>query len=270
MGTAKAVGKGERVSVNIHPTAIVGKAEIGEGTSIGPYAVIEDGVVIGKNCRIENQAMIRSHSTLGDEVTVHPYAVVGGAPQHLGYKNEPTKTIIGNQTVLREYCTVNRGTVQGHGETIVGPNCFLMAYTHVAHDCKVGRGVIIANSVHLAGHAEIGDFVTLGGQSAVAQFCRVGMYSYIGGGSIIRKDVAPFCLAKGWELSVAGINSVGLQRKGFNEITVARLKRVFKIFFLQKLQVEAALKKIADEIGDGDEVRIFVDFVQSSKLGISR
>lgn len=254
-----------------HPTAIISpKAKIGEGTRVGAYSIIDDDVVIGKNCDIQDHAVIRSFVTLGEAVTVFPFTVIGGAPQHLGYKGEPTTVVIGDRVTLRESVTVHRGTLFGTGTTTIGNDSYIMAYCHVAHDCAVGNGVILANSVQLGGHVVIGDYVTIGGQSGVAQFCRVGMYCYLGGSSVIRKDLAPFLVGKGTDFEVQGINAIGLERRGFNVETVSRLKKLFKIFFLQKLTVEQAVAKIQLELGNSDEVRCFLDFVNGSKLGFVR
>lgn len=259
------------MSVNVHPTAIVGaKAILGEGTKVGAYAVIEDGVTIGANCDIQNHTVIRSHTRIGDDVQVFPFAVLGAIPQHLGFKGEDSTVTIGNRVLIREGVTVHRGTALGRGDTTIGDECYLMAYSHVAHDCKLGRNVILVNSVLLGGHVEIGDFATLGGGSAVGQNCRVGMYAYLGGHSAVRKDVTPFVVGKGGELEIQGINIVGLGRRGFNSETISRLKKIYKIFYLQGLTVAKSVETIVLELGETDEVKVFVDFVKGSKMGFVR
>lgn len=256
---------------HIHPTAIVHPgAVLGEETTVGAFSIIGENVRVGNGCNIQEHVIVRGHTTIGDECKVFPFAVVGGEPQHLKYRGEPTQVEIGNRVVLRESVTVHVGTEFGLKTTKIGDDCFIMAYCHVAHDCIVGKNVIIANSVQLAGHTEVQDFSTLGGLSAVAQHCRVGRYCYIGGGSIIRKDLVPFTVGKGNDFEVQGINVVGLGRQGFSPSTLQRLKSVYKIFFLQNLTVDQAVEKILAEIGETDEVKVFLDFVKQSKVGFIR
>jgi len=257
--------------VEIHPTAIVDKgAVIGEGTQIGAFSMIGPNVQMGKNCRIHEHVVVRGHTTCGEGVEIYPFAVVGEPPQHLKYQGEPTEVVIGNQAILREMVTVHLGTSFGGGKTTIGDGAYLMAYTHVAHDCSVGKGVIIANAVQLGGHVIIEDYANLGGQSAVAQFCRIGRYCYLGGGSIIRKDLPPFLLGKGNDFQIQGINAIGLMRHGFSETTISHLKQVYRIFYLQHLTVARAIEKILQEVGDKEEVHIFLDFVRDSKQGLVR
>jgi UDP-N-acetylglucosamine acyltransferase len=257
--------------VNIHPTAIIDPdAHLGEGTRVGPYSIIEAGVRLGKNCDIQSHVVLRGDTQIGDDVKIFPFAVVGSEPQHLHYKGEPTRVIVGNRVTIRESVTIHRGTKVGTGVTQVGDETLLMAYTHVAHDCSVGANVIIANSVQLAGHVEIGESVVIGGQSEIAQFCRVGKYCYVGGGSTLRKDLPPFLVGKGNEFEVQGINVVGMTRHGFSSDTVHKLKTLYKIFYLQQLTVNQALEKITIEIPDCEEARWFCQFIKSSKAGIIR
>jgi UDP-N-acetylglucosamine acyltransferase len=255
----------------IHSTALVHpRAVIGVGTRVGAFSIIEEEVVIGQNCMIQEHVVIRSHSTLGDEVKVFPFAVIGGEPQHLSYRGERTTAVIGNRVTLRESTTVHRGTEFGGGITRVGDDAFIMAYCHVAHDCLIGKKVIMANTVQLAGHVEVGESTIIGGQSAVAQFCRLGSFCYIGGGSILRKDLPPFLAGKGNDFEVQGINAVGLSRNGFSQASITRLKAIYKIFYLQKLTVSKAIEKITIELGHEGEVESFISFIKSSKLGFIR
>ncbi len=255
----------------IHPTAIVSpEAKLGEGVRIGAYSIVEPGVVLGEGCHIREHVILRSGTSIDSRAVLHPFVVVGEEPQHLQYKGEPTSVRIGKNVTLRECVTVNRGTTFGGHETVIGDNSFIMAYSHVAHDCKVGSGVVIANAVQLAGHVEIGDNVTLGGHSAVAQFLRVGAHCYVGGGSVLRKDLPPYLLGKGTEFEVQGINAIGLTRKGFSDDSVKRLRAAYRIFFLQNLTVARAIEKIAMDVGDMGEVREFLDFIKSSKNGFHR
>jgi UDP-N-acetylglucosamine acyltransferase len=257
--------------MNIHPTAIVhSKAILGEGTRIGPFSTIGENVVLGKNCDIQEHVVVRGLTTFGDNCKIFPGAVVGAEPQHLGYKGEPTTVQIGNNVTLRECVTVHRGTLFGHSTTRIGNNSYIMAYAHIAHDCVIGNHVIVANSVQLAGHCEIHDYVIFGGASAMAQHCRIGRYCYIGGGSIVRKDVPPFVTGKGTDFSVQAINTVGLTRQGFSAEKISQLRKMFKIFFLQNLTSRQAIDKIGVELGMSDEIKVFVDFIQESKLGVER
>lgn len=257
--------------VEVHPTAIVHPdAHIGDGTRIGAFAIVEPKTAIGKNCRIQDHAIIRDYSTLGDEVNVHPFAVIGGEPQHTRYKGEPTTAVIGSRTVLREYVTVNRGTAFGNGTTVVGEDVLLMAYCHVAHDCVVGNKVILANTVQLAGHVTLGKSVVIGGVSAVTQFCSVGDYSFIGGGSLLRKDLPPYLSGKGNDFQVQGVNLVGLERQGFTIETIKTLRKLFRIFYLQNLTVAQAMERAGTEVPAIPEVEAFLAFLRQAKQGIAR
>lgn len=261
----------ESRETEIHPTAIVHpKAELGAGTSVGPFAIVEEGVQTGRHCVIRSHAVVTGRTTLGDEVQIYPFAVIGSEPQHLKYRGEPTRVEIGHRVILRESVTVHRGTEIGTGVTRIGDDSLIMAYAHVAHDCVVGRKTILANSVQLAGHTEIGERVTIGGLSAIAQFCRVGDYCYVGGGSILRKDLPPFLLGKGADFAVQGVNAVGLSRNGFSESAVQRLKSLYKIFYLQGLTVSRAIERIVTDLGEEGEVKAFLDFVRGSKVGFIR
>lgn len=257
--------------LEIHPTALVHPdARLGEGTSVGAFSVIDAKVTIGKNCKIHNHAVIRDYSTLGDEVQVHPFAVIGGDPQHLRYQGEPTSVQIGNRVTLRESVTVHRGTVFGNQTTVVKEGCLLMAYSHVAHDCIVGENTILANTVQLAGHVTLGKSVTIGGVSAVTQFCSVGDYCFIGGGSLLRKDLPPYLSGKGNDFAVQGINTVGLERQGFSSETLRSLRKLFKLFYLRGLTVAQALEQATSEFSGVPEVNYFLEFLRQSKQGIAR
>ncbi len=255
----------------IHPTAIVNSgAELGDGVSIGPYAVIGDNVVIGAGCQIGAHAVIEGHTSLGLECKISPFALIGGPPQDLSYQGEPTRVDIGARVRIREYVTIHRGTVRGRSATVVGDDCYLMAYCHVAHDCILGHGVIMANSAHLGGHIELGDRAILGGLVAVHQFVRVGEHALVGGVSGVAKDVPPFTLASGARIYVYGLNEVGLRRSGFSRDTILSLKRAFKIAFRSSLTIRQAVGRIRQDIGHVPEVLKFADFLASSKRGVAR
>ena len=259
------------MNLNIHPTAVIHPdAQIGDGTSIGAFTVVEAGASIGENGQIGSHVVIHSHTHIGSGAKIHPFAVLGGAPQHLKYAGEPTTLEIGNDVTIRENVTCNRGTPFGHGKTVIKNRVYLMANAHVAHDCVVGNDCILANSVNLAGHVELGDFVGIGGMSGVVQFNRVGAYSFVGGQSLLRKDLPPFMVGKGDDFHVQGVNLVGLERRGFTPEQLKRLKKVYKIFYMQNLTVSQAIEKTVVELGKGDEVGMFLKFVEESKNGITR
>jgi UDP-N-acetylglucosamine acyltransferase len=255
----------------IHPTAIVGsRAVLGEGVTIGAYSIVEDGARIGAGCRIAEHVIIRSRVILGERVQVYPGAVLGEDPQHLKAKGEDADVIVGDDTILREMVTVHRGTEGGINKTTIGKRALIMAYNHIAHDCQVGDGVIMANACQLAGHVTIEPYANLGGATLIPQHLRVGRYSFLGAGSMLRKDVPPFVIGKGSPFEVMGINTVGLERNGFSPPTIRRLRNLYKVFFLGKGTVSQAIERVAAEIGDHDEVRLFLDFVRSSEAGIAR
>ncbi len=258
-------------SVQIHPTAIVHEnAQLGEGTEIGPYSIIGGQTITGKNCTIQEHVVLRGITQLGESVAVFPFVTIGADPQHLLYKGEPTRVVIGDRVVLREGVTVHRGTAMGGGVTTVKDDAYLMAYSHVAHDCVVGKNVIITNAVLLAGHVLVDDHAVVGGMSAIAQHCRVGKYCYIGGGSILRKDLAPFLTGKGNDFEIQGVNVVGLNRRGFSSEAIAQIKKLYKIFYLKNLTVTKALAEAEREFDCSDEVKVFLDFIHGSKLGLIR
>lgn len=255
----------------IHPTAIVHEsARIGAGTRIGAYSIVGENVALGENCDIQEHVVLRGHTTIGHRTQIFPFSVIGGEPQHLKYKGEPTTVVIGDDVILRESVTVHRGTSFGLGKTEIGDKSFIMAYAHVAHDCIVGKSTIICNAVQLAGHVTVEDCATIGGASEVAQHCRVGRYCYVAGGSTLRKDLPPFLTGKGNEFQVQGINAVGLTRQGFQADTVKRLKSIYKIFYLQNLTVAQAIEKAGIDFGSAPEVKMFLEFIQSSKMGFVR
>ncbi|MBI1861938.1 MAG: acyl-ACP--UDP-N-acetylglucosamine O-acyltransferase [Deltaproteobacteria bacterium] len=259
------------MTTEIHPTAMVASgAQLGDGVRVGALATIEAGVSIGARTAVREGVVIRTGTRIGENCKIYPYTVVGEEPQHLGYKGEETLVTIGNNVTLREYVTVNKATATGKGETTVEDNAFIMAYTHVAHDCRVGKNATIANAVQLAGHVQVGNFAFIGGSSAVTQFNRIGDHCFIGGGSLIRKDLAPYLAGKGNEFKVQSVNIIGLSRNGFSDESIRKLRNLYKIFFLQKLTVSQAIEKIGVELDTSDEITQFLEFVKSSKNGLHR
>lgn len=258
------------MSTLIHPTALISpKAELGHNVQVGPFSVIEDNVVIGNDSVIGSSTLIAWGARLGKEVKVHHGAVVSTHPQDLKFKGEPSEFHVGDRTIVREFCTLNRGTSET-GLTSVGSDCLLMAYAHVAHDTKVGNKVIIANAVQIAGHVLIEDHVIIGGSTVVHQFCNVGAHAMIGGGFRIIKDVPPFALAAREPLIVEGMNLVGLRRRGFSRDIITALDKAYLILYRRGLNVSDALAVIEQEVEPIDEVKHLVAFIRSSKRGIIR
>jgi UDP-N-acetylglucosamine acyltransferase len=255
----------------IHATAIVHpEAVIGEGTRIGAFSVVDAKVRIGKNCFLREHTILRDYTTIGDNADIHPFAVIGGDPQHLRYKGEPTTVQIGDRVTIRESVTVHRGTPFGNGTTVIKDDVYLMAYCHVAHDCVIGEKAIFANAVQLAGHVTIGKSVVVGGLTGITQFCSVGDYAFIGANSVIRKDIPPYLAGKGAEFQVQGVNSIGLERNGFSEDVIRNIKKFYKFFYVQKLTISQAIEKTAVELGGSKEADYFVSFLRQSKLGVVR
>ncbi len=266
-GVAKE-GEGE-VSEGVHPTAIIDPgAELGAGVSIGPWSLIGPGVVIGEGTRIGPSAMIERDTQVGRDCVIAKGAVLGTDPQDLKFDGERTELVIGDRTVIREYATLNRGT-SALGRTVVGSDCMLMAYTHVAHDCVLGDHVILSNAVNMAGHVEIGDWAIVGGVTAIHQFVKVGSHAFVGGASRISQDVPPYCRVAGNPSKLYGLNSVGLERRGFSTETRALLKRAYRILFLSKERLSAALDTAREEVGGTPEVDALLDFIAGSERGVS-
>ncbi len=225
------------MSLNIHPTALISsKAEIGNNTTIGPYTVVEDNVVIGNDCIIGPHVGIYEGARIGNRVKIYQGASISNHPQDLKFANEESVFEVGDDSVIREFATLHRGTKETKISKI-GKNCLLMAYSHVAHDCIVGNNCILANSVQLGGHVEIGDWVILGGGSLVHQFCKVGMHSMIGGGFRAVVDVPPYVLAAGHPLKFEGLNVVGLRRRGFTNDDIYKLKEIYALIFSKNLNL---------------------------------
>jgi UDP-N-acetylglucosamine acyltransferase len=255
----------------VHPTAVVHPgARLHESVEVGPYSVIGERVTIGAGSRVGPHVVIDGRTTIGERNRIFPFASVGGAPQDLKYAGEDTELIIGDGNTIRESATLNIGTVGGGGVTRVGSNNLFMAYSHVAHDCVVGNGCIIANSVALAGHVTLEDFVILGGLAAVHQFTRLGKHAFIAGGSMVVMDVPPYCTAQGDRAELAGLNVVGLQRHGFSEEQIGRIKEAYKVLFRSKLQLAEAVARLKAEMGGQSEIDYLVDFVSQSKRGLTR
>ena len=256
----------------IHPTAIVDPtAEIDESVEIGPYTIVQKGVVIGQGTRIGPHVVIGEGTQIGQRCQVYQFASVGEAPQALAYRGEKTFLILGDQNIVREFVTLNRGTAGGGGKTVIGNQNLFMAYSHVAHDCYLGNQVILANGATLAGHITIEDHAIIGGLSAIHQFCRIGTHAFISGMTGITLDVPPYVLASGSRAKLFGLNTVGLKRFHFSEASVKALKKAYRIIFRSGLTLEKAVKQVKEDgISQLPEVQHLLQFIQQSKRGISR
>ena len=255
------------MSAGIHPTAVVhASAEVGRDVDIGAFAIVGEGCVVGDCSVIAARATLERNVILGQNVRVGIGSVLGGDPQDLKYKGEPTTVEIGDGTTIREYSTINRGTTQSF-KTTVGKNCFLMSYVHLAHDCHIGDGVIISNATQLAGHVTIDDKAILSGLVAVHQFATIGRYSFIGGCSRVAKDVPPYVKAVGNPIKLYGLNSVGLERNGFPEDVRRELKRAYRLFFKSELNLSQARERAAAELHQYPEIQEFLAFFDRSDRG---
>lgn len=252
----------------IHPSAIVEPgARLGAGVRIGPFSIVLAGAEIGEGCEIGSHVRIEASVQLGPGCRVFQGAVLGSPPQDLKFRGESTGLVIGEGCVIREYATLNPGTGAG-SETRVGIGCLLMAYTHVAHNCRIGDHVILANSVNLAGHVTVEDYASVGGVTPVHQFVRVGAHSFVGGGSRVAQDVPPFMRGAGNPLVITGPNSVGLQRRGFSDASIRALHRAHRLLYRSGLNTSQALARMEAELAESAEVRQLIDFVRASARGI--
>ena len=257
--------------MEIHPTAIVhSNASIADGVKVGAYSLIGENVRIGNDTVIESHVVVEGWSEIGQRCHLFPFVSIGAPPQHLRYRGEPTRVIIGDDNVIREFVTINRATAGGGGETVLGQGNFIMAYSHIAHDCRVGNQVIMANASTLAGHIEVEDFAIVGGLVAIHQFVRVGCYAIIGGASAVPKDVPPYMCAAGNRAQLFGLNSVGLKRHRFPEATMSALKQAYRILFRSHLTLAKAIDRVQAEIPSLPEIRHLLDFLKSSKRGVCR
>ena len=248
-------------------SVISDKARIGKNVSIGPFCVIHDDVEIGDNTVIHSHVVIFDGARIGSNCTIFPGAVISAVPQDLKYKGEPTTAEIGDNSIIREFVTVNKGTVAA-GKTVVGKNNLLMAYVHIAHDCMLGTNNILANGVTLAGHVLIDDYAIIGGLSAVHQFVHIGSHVIISGGSLVRKDVTPFIKAAHEPLAYAGLNSVGLRRRGYSNERINEILNMYRIIFTKGLPASKACEAIENDFPKTEERDHILNFIRSSSRGI--
>lgn len=258
--------------MSIHPSSVIAKdVELGEGVVIGPFCMVEGPSRLGAGTVLKSHAVVGPHTEIGRECVLYPHSAVGLDPQDLKFKGAPTKLVLGDRNVFRENTTVHRGTEHGGGITKLGDDNFLMAGAHVAHDCLVGDRNILANDIKLAGHVEVGSDCNIGASSAVHQFCRVGDFAFLGGFTVATQDVLPFMRTVGnRDTKSYGVNSIGLQRKGFSTEAIEALKKAYRILFHAGLLREQALERCEAELGSVAEVAYLVRFIRDAKRGIHR
>ncbi|MCM8804040.1 MAG: acyl-ACP--UDP-N-acetylglucosamine O-acyltransferase [Candidatus Omnitrophica bacterium] len=253
----------------IHPTAIItSEVEVGEDVEIGPYSIIEGNVKIGKNCKIGPYVHIQGHTEIDENTKIFTGAIIGSIPQDLKYKGEITYLKIGKNNIIREFVTINPGTSLGE-ETLIGDNNLIMAYAHIAHNCKIGNNVIIANAGTLAGHVIIEDYAVIGGLVGIHQFCRVGKHAIIGGCSKVTMDIIPYVMADGHPARPYGINIVGLKRRNFTREKIEILNKAYKIIFKSGMNTKEALEKLR-EINNCEEIKDIIEFIRLSQRGIAK
>ena len=244
-------------------------AMIGKDVKIGSFVTIDENVVIGDGTIIDSNAVIHSGARIGNNCHIHSGAVVSDIPQDLKFKGEDSLAIIGDNTSIREFVTIHRGTAS-KGKTVIGDNCLIMAYCHVAHDCELGNNVIMSNQVQLAGEVIVGDFAVLGGGALVHQFTHIGKHVMLQGGSLVNKDLPPYIMAGRYPISYEGVNSVGLHRRGFTEEQINKIQQVYRVLYLSRLNNTEALAKVIAEVPQSPERDDIVNFVKASKRGIVR
>lgn len=255
---------------DIHPTAVVHPwARIGSGVKIGPYSVIGEHVRLGDRCVVGTNVLIEGNTRIGKNNVFFHGASVGTAPQDLKYRGEPTRLEIGDGNTFREFVTINTATDMTDA-TIIGDNCLLMAYAHVAHNCHIGNEVILANSVNLAGHVVVDDFAILGGVTPVHQFVHIGRYAFVGGGSRVEQDVPPFLKVAGSPVRVYGINSIGLERRGFSAERRAGVKKLFKLLYRSDLNVSQVLEHLGNGYSGDPDADLLAEFLRRSERGITK
>ena len=256
--------------VFVHPSAVVDpRAVLAPGVFIGPGCVVGEKVSIGRNTRLEANVHLSGETRIGEDCLFSPFSVIGGAPQDVGYREEETRVVIGDRNVFREFITVHRGTIKGGGATTIGSDNYFMAYSHIAHDCRVGNQTIFTNAATLAGHVVVDDFASVGAFSAVHQFCRVGKHAFIGGFTLVLQDVLPFIRVAGMRpVLLYGLNSVGLKRRGFSRERLSTLKEIFKLIFYSNLNTAQALERIKTQFPPHEDTEEIIRFIESSSRGI--
>jgi UDP-N-acetylglucosamine acyltransferase len=259
----------------IHPTAIIEPgAQLDESVEIGPYAIVGPHVSIGAGTTVGSHSVVEGHTRVGRDNRIGHYASVGGRPQDMKYRDEPTRLEIGDRNTIREFTTIHTGTTQDAGLTSIGDDNWIMAYVHIGHDCRVGSNVILSSNAQMAGHVTIGDYAIVGGMSGVHQFVRIGAHSMLGGASALVQDIPPFVIAAGNKAEPHGVNVEGLRRRGFSAEAISALRSAYRLVYKNSLSLEEAkvqLRELASAGGDGDAVvSAFTDFIAASQRGIIR
>lgn len=257
--------------MTIHPSAIIDpEADLAPGVTVGPFSVIEANVKIAKGTIVASHVRISGPCTIGENNQIDSFVALGGAPQDLGYKGEPTELIIGDNNQIREYVSIHRGTPKGGGKTVIGNNTLIMAYAHLGHDCLISDNVIIVNAAMLGGHTEVAAHATVGGLTGTHQFSRIGTFCFIGGGSAVSKDVPPYAMVTGERggMKISGLNKVGLRRNGFDRETIKKIDAAYRILFHSDLLHNDALDKVEEELGGNAAVDELLRFIRASKRGV--
>jgi UDP-N-acetylglucosamine acyltransferase len=257
-------------STNVHPTAIVDpQAKVPASCTVGPYCVVGADVELGENCRLLSHVTIEGPTKIGADNSFFPFGAIGMAPQDVTYKSESTRLEIGEHNEIREYVTINRGTVKGGGVTRVGSHLLIMAYTHIGHDCVIGDHAMLVNGATLAGHVTVEEWAVVGALCPVHQFVRIGAHSYIGGGTTITQDVLPFSMTSAArETHAYGMNKVGLQRRGFSSERIAKIHHAYKILLASKMNTTQALERLKSEPDRSEDVEMLIRFIEASERGI--
>ena len=257
--------------MEIHPSAVVSpKAELAPGVKIGPYSIVGDHVTIGRDTVIGPHVVIKGHTKIGERNKVYQFVSIGSPPQDIGYNEEDTRLIIGDNNIIREYTTINRATTKQEWETVIGNHNYFMAYAHIAHDCYLGDKIIISNLATLGGHITIGDYAILGGLVAVHQFSRIGTYAFLGAKSGIERDVPPFMITSGSRAKLYGVNQRGLRRLGFSQETIDGLKKAYRIIWRENKKFSKGIDQVRREIKSFPELEILLGFFNDSKRGVLR
>ena len=257
--------------MNIHPTAVVSpRAELAEGVQVGPYCTVGDRVSVGKDTALISHVVIEGHVQIGEGNTIYPFVSIGSPPQDIGYRGEETRVVIGSHNLIREFTTINRATVKQDRQTVVGNHNYLMAYSHIAHDCVLGSKIIMGNSATLGGHVQVGDCAIFGGMVAVHQFVRIGAHAFLGGKAGIDRDVPPFMIVAGERAKLYGVNQRGLSRLGWAPEKIAGLKKAYSIIWRGNRSFGEGVKQVRDEIPSFPELEVLLSFLVKSKRGILR
>jgi UDP-N-acetylglucosamine acyltransferase len=256
---------------HIHPRAVVApEAKLGSDVSVGAFSVIGPGVVVGCGTSIGSHVIIDGIAEIGERCQISGHVVLGAPPQILEDQSETTRLVVGDETVIREYASVHRGSLKGRGTTMLGQRNYIMAYAHVGHDCVLGDDVVVSSQAGLAGHVEVEERAVIGGKAGIHQFVRIGKYAMVGACSAVSQDIPPFMMANGNRARCYGLNSVGLRRYGVSREAIVKLKQAYRVIFLSKLNTSQALERLATEVDSCPEVEHLIHFIKISSRGIAR